>query len=121
MIFGRIQLGIIVVLSALLLGLGWYTKTLVAETGEYEIKLMQAKEDLTDAYLVMEDLEKEIASRDVLLAKVETERQVLRAEFKQWQRRYEDALRKDPSARAWSEQPVPTAVVDLLRGDTPAN
>jgi hypothetical protein len=121
MIFGRIQLGIIVVLSALLLGLGWYTKTLIAETGEYEIKLMQANEDLHAAYLVAEDLEKEIKERDVLLAKVETERQVLRTEFKAWQRRYEDALRKDPSARAWSEQPVPAAVVDLLRNSRPAN
>lgn len=121
MIFGRIQLGIIVVLSALLLGLGWYTKTLIASNGEYEVMLMQAKEDLSDAYIAMDDLEKEMVKRDVLLAQVETERQVLRTEFKQWQRRYEDALRKDPSARAWSEQPVPAAVIDLLRNGTPAN
>lgn len=115
MIFGRIQLGIIVVLAALLLGLGAYTKHVIEANGAYEVKIEQLNEDLSEWANLAHDLETQLKDRDQLLAKVEAERQVLRGEFKQWQRRYEDALRKDPSARAWSEQPVPSAVADLLR------
>lgn len=121
MIFSKIQLGAMLVMAALLLGLGLYTRHLVAQNGEHVMEITQLKEDIADWASTVKELDKELQERDKLLTKVEAERQVLRTEFNVWKRRYEDALRKDPSSRAWSEQPVPSAVADLLRERAPKN
>lgn len=103
------------VVIALASGAFAYYNHVVAERARLELELSESIKAQQEQEAVNKDLREEAKRRDKLLAARELDRQKANVERGKLNAELEELKRQQPEVAAWTDRPVPAAVLERLR------
>jgi len=108
-------LAVSAVVMLLIGGLGMYAKHVTTENATLEANVAQYQTTIASESAARARLQSELDRRDRLIAERDRERARIETKLQDTLRELKALYKMDSVALAWSEQPVPDAVIDILR------